>query len=246
MLDDEVRDILRELLASTGATAATIATIAPPDGDDGDGGDGDDDGGTHTAPLGGGSELRLALGAEPADGDTGAAATATAPGDTVAIAIEHAVRALRAAARRWDAELPVLSIGDTPANAAEKAADRIHAYLGALAAVQGARNACLVVDHRVLAWAHTPEALDEARWPLLERRASASAPAGTSSHGEVVDHDAYAVTFWYGAALIVYFGAPYGVDFVRHRVRLVTRELALLLPMLDPGPGSPAQRLPRP
>ncbi|MCA9678364.1 MAG: hypothetical protein KC464_25280, partial [Myxococcales bacterium] len=60
MLDDEVRDILRELLASTGATAATIATIAPPDGDDGDGGDGDDDGGTHTAPLGGGSELRLA------------------------------------------------------------------------------------------------------------------------------------------------------------------------------------------
>ena len=38
----------------------------------------------------------------------------------------------------------------------------------------------------------------------------------------------------------------YGVDFVRHRVRLVTRELALLLPMLDPGPGSPAQRLPRP
>jgi hypothetical protein len=220
MIDDEVKDILRELIAATGAQHATIA---PANGD----GAGDE---TRIAPLGGGSELRLG---------------GSSDGETVAVAIEHAVRALRAAARRWEAELPVVSIGEHAANAGEKVIARIQAFISALTSIQHARNACLVVDHKVMAWARTPEALDEARWPLLERRAHAAAPGeGLSSHGEVVDPDAYAVTFWYGAALLLYFSAPYGVDFVRHRARQVTRELSLLLPSLDPGPGAPAMRLP--
>jgi hypothetical protein len=139
-----------------------------------------------------------------------------------------------------------VSIGTIPATGHERAMARIAAYLEALASVQNARNACVVVDHRMVAWARTPEALDEARWPLLERRAHAAAPAGESSHGEIADSDAYGVTFWYGAALLVYFAGPYGLDFIRHRARLVTRELSLLLPLLDPGPTSPAQRLPVP
>lgn len=228
MLDDEVKTILRELLAATGGAAATIA---PANAEQATAADDQ----TRVAPLGSGSELRLELGER--DNDTPVA---------LAAAVEHAVRALRAAARRWESPLPPLSVGIAPVTGHERALARITAYLDALASVQNARNACVVVDHRMVAWARTPEALDEARWPLLERRAHAAAPPGESSHGEIADPDAYAVTFWYGAALIVYFAGPYGLDFIRHRARLVTRELALLLPLLDPGPTTPAQRLPVP
>jgi hypothetical protein len=227
VLDDEVRSILRELLAATGGTAAMIAPANSEAAET--------PAATRTAALGGGNELRLDLGRddEPASVE-------------LAAAIDHAVRALRAAARRWDAGLPLVSIGASAASAHERAMHRIVAFLTALASVQNARNACVVVDHRMIAWAQSPEALDEARWPLLERRAHAAAQPGESSHGELTDRDVYAVTFWYGAALIVYFAGPYGVDFIRHRARMVTRELALLLPMLDPGPTAPAQRLPVP
>lgn len=227
MLDDEVKAILRELLAATGGAAATIANGEQAGADQ-----------TRVAPLGGGNFLRL---------DLGRPDTADEPANTgLATAIEHAVRALRAAARRWETALPEVTIGQTPQSSHERALARIVAYLDALASVQHARNACVVVDHRMIAWAHTPEALDEARWPLLERRAHAAAQPGETSHGELTDRDVYAVTFWYGAALIVYFAGPYGVDFVRHRARLVTRELASLLPMLDPTPTAPAQRMPPP
>lgn len=225
MFDDEVRAILRELLAATGGEAAVIAPA-----------NGDRPGGPfEIAPLGGGTELRLALPeeADPAQPELGRA-------------VDHAVRALRAAARRWDQALPEVRIGGAPQNGGARVGERIRAYLEALANVQHARNACVVVDHRMIAWAHPPEPLDEARWPLLERRAHAAAQPGTTSHGELTDRDAYAITFWYGAALIIYFSAPYGIDFVRHRARLVTRELSLLLPLLEPDPTSPAHRLPVP
>jgi hypothetical protein len=243
VLDDEVRSILRELLAGTGGRTATIAPSRGAAHAGGDGPDGDAapiavaaPGGTaRTAALGGGLELRLEL---AQDGDPASTELATA--------VEHAVRALRAAARRWELGLPALTIGGAADRTQERALGRVVAYLGALASVQHARNACVVVDHRLVAWARPPEALDEARWPLLERRAEAAAPAGASSHGEVTDPDVYAVTFWYGAALIVYFAGPYGVDFIRHRARLVTRELTVLLPLLDPDPSAPGQTLPVP
>lgn len=226
MLDDEVRSILRELLAATGGAVAAIAPANSELADEQ----------LKVSPLGGGTELRLDL------GDREAAAV------ELAASIEHAVRALRAAARRWEATLPSLSVGNGAQGntSSERASARIASYLTALAAVQHARNACVVVDHRMIAWASTPDALDEARWPLIERRAEAAAQPGETSHGEIADPDVYAVTFWYGAALIVYFAGPYGLDFVRHRARLVTRELALLLPLLDPGPQAPASRLPVP
>jgi hypothetical protein len=232
VLDDEVKAILRELLAATGGATATIA---PANGEQTGEPAAPSPAQTRVAPLGGGNELRL---------DLGPAIESSAGSTELAAAVEHAVRALRAAARRWDAALPVVTIGTPPTSGHERAQQRIVAFLGALASVQHARNACVVVDHRMVAWANPPEPLDEARWPLLERRAHAAASPGATSHGELTDQDAYAVTFWYGAALIVYFAGPYGVDFIRHRARLVTRELALLLPLLDPGPGAPAQRLP--
>src|SRR5262249_36675628 len=114
---------------------------------------------SRAAALGGDRELRLELGR--ADDPTST---------ELAAAVEHAVRALRAAARRWAPALPLVTIGTAPATGRERAAARIVAFLGALASVQHARNACVVVGHRMIAWAHTPDALDEARWPLLERR----------------------------------------------------------------------------
>ena len=51
---------------------------------------------------------------------------------------------------------------------------------------------------------------------------------------------AYAMSFLYDYALIVLLREGYGVDFVRHRCRQVARELANLLPMLEPDPETPA------
>jgi hypothetical protein len=228
VLDDEVKAILRELLAATGCPAAAVAPA------NGESANGETAEGTKVAALGGGHELRLDVGEKDPNNVE------------LSAAVEHAVRALRAAARRWESQLPPITIGTAPTTGHERATARIVAFLTALASVQHARNACVVVEHRIIAWAHPPEPLDEARWPLLERRAQAAAHPGESSHGELADADAYAVTFWYGAALIVYFAGPYGVDFVRHRARLVTREMTLLLPLLDPDPNAPAARLPVP
>jgi len=87
--------------------------------------------------------------------------------------------------------------------------------------------------------------LEGSRWPFLARRALAS-HAPHSSHGEVVDPDAYAMSFFYDCALIVLLAEPYGLDFVRHRCRQVSRELAHLLPLLDPDPETPAMIRRRP
>ena len=90
------------------------------------------------------------------------------------------------------------------------------------------------------------EPLEHAR-VALERGAlhvAVQSPLAThapgSSHGEVIDPDAYAMTFWYDASLVVLLAEPYGVDFVRHRCRAVARELANLLPLLEPDPEAPA------
>jgi hypothetical protein len=48
------------------------------------------------------------------------------------------------------------------------------------------------------------------------------------------------MSFWFDAALVVLLTEPYAVDFVRHRSRQVARELANLLPLLEPDPDEPA------
>jgi len=83
------------------------------------------------------------------------------------------------------------------------------------------------------------------RWPFLSRRALAP-PAPGSSHGGFIDPDAYAMSFWYDASLVVLLDEPYAIDFVRHRCRHVARELCNLLPLLDPDPEAPAAIGPRP
>src|SRR4051812_18625196 len=158
----------------------------------------------------------------------------------VEAAFDRTVRQLRAIRRRWEiARLPEVTIapGAQPTNG--RVIERIQGYLGALAGIDRASNALVTRGARLIAAARAPDELEATRWPFLARRALAS-HAPHSSHGEVVDPDAYAMSFWYNAALIVLLAEPYALDFVRYRSRHVARELVHLLPLLEPDPDNPA------
>jgi hypothetical protein len=217
MLADEIRQILRDLLTELGAQSVAIVdtseerTGIP----------------ARTLPLGGGEFLRVEIGTRSRT-------------EAIDATLERAVRALRAAARRWDAAIPLMTVGGDPEPiTGEKVMERIEAYLTALAAIGQVDNALVVVKGVVLASAHTPQEIEDARWQFIVHRTAAARSPG-SSHGELADPDFYAVEFWYGATLVVYLRPPYALDFIRFRCRQVTRELSHLLPMLEPEPPSPA------
>jgi hypothetical protein len=223
----EVRDVLAALVREIGAVSARVvehdgARTGVP---------------ARTLALGGGEYLRVEL---PTRVDRAAGRE-----HDVEAAFERATRQLRAIRRRWEvSRLPEVVVG-AGAPAADRVSDRIAHFLRGLATVDRATNALCVRGTELVAAARAPTELETARWPFLARRALA-APAPGSSHGEVVDRDAYAMTFWYQAVLIVLLAEPYGVDFVRHRCRHVARELASLLPLLDPDPQAPAAARRRP
>jgi hypothetical protein len=126
---------------------------------------------------------------------------------------------------------------------------RIEAYLKALVNMQHAVNAVLVLRTDAVATAEPPTELQRERLTFLLKRMSAEERKrrGETSHAELVGDDFYAVSFWYGACLVVYFDAPYALDFVRHRARRVTHELASMLPDLDEPPHlDPVQTSPLP
>lgn len=227
--ESEAEDILRELLREPGALGAAVGAPAPAP---------DVPGATERRlPLGGGAELVVAV-ADPEP-----------PG--LAAALERTVRDLRARMR-------LLGVTDMPSVLAYGAAPRPRAalvrrvedLLGALACMHGAEASALSYRAELIAQAG---ALDEARrdrLPFLRRRVDAEAARhrGQSSHAEVVGDDVYARSFWFDAYLWVFFGQPgWPEDFVRHRTRLVARELAAILPhILDEPPASPAVIKPRP
>ena len=215
---DEVRTALRELVEEIGAVSARIVehdelrTGIP----------------ARTLALGGGEYLRVELG------------TRTSHENNIEAAFDRVIRQLRAIRRRWEiARLPEVSVspGALPTN--ERIADRIRGYLLALASIDRVTNAFVTRGTQLIAAARKPGDVEATRWPFLARRVLAT-HAPHSSHGEVIDPDAYAMSFWYDAALVVLLVEPYAVDFVRHRARQVARELANLLPMLEPDPESPA------
>ena len=224
MIDDEVSDALAALVDETGALGARIVTgdEAPPEGP------------WRLLALGGGEHLRVEL----PEGD---------PRADLDAALERAVRQLRAIRRRWEvAHLPPIGFEKTAGiPPVERVHDRIVKFLQALAEIDRASNAFVTRNGKLVASAREPNEPEESRWPFLARRVLGVHAPG-SSHGEVVDPDAYAMTFWYDAALVVLLAEPYAVDFVRHRCRQVARELCNLLPMLDPDPEAPAAFGPRP
>jgi hypothetical protein len=218
-LEDEVYEALRELVAEIGAVSARIVenddlrTGVP----------------ARTLALGGGEYLRVEL---PSRQNREA---------DVEAAFDRVTRQLRAIRRRWEvARLPECTV---MAGAMEPTIDRvtkqIESYMKGLAGIDRASNAFITRGTQLVACARPPDELEGSRWPFLARRALAT-HAPNSSHGEVVDPDAYAMSFWYDAALVVLLAEPYAIDFVRHRCRQVARELANLLPLLDPEPETPA------
>jgi hypothetical protein len=225
VIDDEVTETLRELVDLIGATTARIVL--------------EDDTATRlgiparTLPLGGGEYLRVELPTHSANTD-------------VEAALERTTRSLRSIRRRWEADrLPpivVTNVGTLPGNG--KVQERIEAYLRALSAIDRVGNAFVTRGTELIASAREPDELEGTRWPFLARRVLA-VHAPNSSHGEVVDPDAFAMTFWYDAVLVVLLAEPYAIDFVRHRCRQVARELCNLLPLLEPDPDAPAAIGPR-
>lgn len=191
-------------------------------------------GGLRTLPLGGGARLEVELGPL---GRTD---------EDVDVALERAARALRELAREAGAALPALDVIRGPAERSGKVRERVRSFLEALAALQHAINALCLVDGDLVASAQAPTELEFDRADLLVRRAQAAARARGTGHADLADPDAFVLTFWHRAALVIYFADAYAVDFVRHRSRQVARELALLLPELDPEPAVPAAIRPPP
>jgi hypothetical protein len=217
-LEDEVRASLRELVDELGALSARIVehddlrTGIP----------------ARTLPLGGGEFLRVELPAR------------TNHEHDLEQVLERATRQLRAIRRRWEIDrLPEIMVAPGVVPTGVRVIERIESYLQALSSIDRATNCVLARAGQLVASARPPDELEAARWPFLARRALAT-HAPNSSYGEVVDPDAYAVSFYYGAVIVLLLAEPYAIDFVRHRARQVTRELAVLLPMLDPEPGAPA------
>jgi hypothetical protein len=222
LITEEVREVLRALVAEVGAISAQILehdevrTGVP----------------ARTLPLGGGEYLRVEL---PTRVDREGVRV------DVEAAFDRVTRQLRVIRRRWEAaRLPEVSVSvAVPTLPNHRITERIEGFLKAMAAIDRASNAFVTRGTELIAAARPPDELEATRWPFLVRRALAS-HAPHSSHGEVIDPDAYAMSFWYDAALIVLLGEPYALDFVRHRARQVARELANLLPMLEPDPETPA------
>ena len=237
MLKDELRQLLRELAAATGAASVSIAhpeqhsdEVPAPD-----------DGVPHhlAIPVGGGAVLRASFlcAEEPPDPNGRAAA------------LERTARALRSAARRWDvATLPPLSFPEPARSPRGLILSRIESYLRALVSTLSMENAVVTLRGRVVASARPLGELHRAQIPFTVRRVAAEAERrrGASSHAELAGDDFYALSFWYGGCLIGFFSTPYASDFVRHRTRLVTRELAHLLSMLDEPSHDPVETAPRP
>lgn len=225
MFHDELRQRLLELCAETGAVDARIVHAKP---------SALADRGVHRVPLGVGAHLDVEMTAEPSEAQLAA--------------IERAARALRDCARRW--ELPLPPLGGEPAAVPMRTRimGRVEAFLRGLTGVKDAANALVTVRGKLVASANPPRELERERIDFMLRRVDAEVArqVGASSHTELCGPDFYATSFWYGACLIVFFEGPFSVDFIRHRARMVTRELASLLPELDDPPRDPAKVAPIP
>lgn len=262
VLKDELRQLLRELAAATGAAAVSIAhpeSPGAPGGGPGTPSVASQAGGasaldreaeaeavaaagmgeTLSVPIGGGSVLRagFACPEDPPDPNGRAAA------------LERTARALRACARRWDVStLPPLAFPDSARSPQHAILARIESYLRGLVGSLGMDNAAVTLRGRVVASAEGLTELHREQIPFTVRRVAAEVDrrGRVSSHAELAGDDFYALSFWYGGCLVGFFSRPYAVDFVRHRARLVTRELAHLLSLLDEPLHDPARTAPRP
>jgi hypothetical protein len=226
-MDDELRDLLRELVESTGAEAAAIVQAASEPAASGE---------LKAVPLGMGGLLEVRY-AGPAGADGRPAA------------IERTSRALRACLRRWGEErFPPLFVQRSHGFDRSRVRDRIQSYLRAFANTPGVSNAAITLHDEVAVAAEPLDELQRETIPFLLKQLAAEARThkGETSHVEVVREDLCAFAFWVDAALIAFTRGDFSSDFLRHRARLVTREIGQLLPYLDDDPEAPAMIAPLP
>jgi hypothetical protein len=227
--EDEIDDILRELLRAPGVIAAALARA----GDDPFLGE-TQGGEPRRLPLGGGAEL-VTLVEREERAELGAT-------------LERAVREIRACLKVWGQEAPELSLLGRVPRTRQALVARIARYLEAFATSQGAVGAVVVRGTEVVAVGGTIDEERLERLAFLRKRVDAEADKlrGRSSHADLSGEDFFACSFWFDAYLVAFFDKPWALDFVRHRARLVTRELAAILPHLDEPPEAPAKISPLP
>lgn len=251
MLVDEVKQLLRELAHDTGARNVTVVHEPVLSTDPL----------VLVEPLGHGAFLRIDLPGE-VSGSPDQTTTrgdrhtrhehAPMPKQRAQEAIDtgvvvRAVRALRACARRWQqTRVPTCSSHHDATPPTDRVHERIRAYLKALENAHGADVVLLTHRSQMVTASRPPDELTRERIPFIVRRVSAEAQRQRNSHAELASDDFYTRTFWFGACLVLFFSAPYAEDFVRHRVRLVARELVPLLSMLDEPPPTGIQVAPLP
>jgi hypothetical protein len=162
--------------------------------------------------------------------------------------LDRAARALRACARRADAsEWPLLRLPSESPDPRRLILARIQQFLQGLVDSSDLYQVALTCRGRLIASAYPLAEMDESRLDLLMRQLDLAAEKTVGSdHGELVRDELYAQSFWYGAALFCFSSKPYAVDFVRHRCKLVGRELVHLLTMLDGDPDTPVKTAPIP
>jgi hypothetical protein len=236
-MDRELLEILKDLVYGVAADTAVIIA-APASGPETSAADPDElpaDGEVRAVPLGRGAVLRVHFLGQGSD-------------DTRAAAIERAARAIRACSRRWGSDLPHLSYQRQRALERHRIRERIEVYLQAFANAQGVSNALVTADGDVVAAARPVSADQQQRLPFLAKQVEAEIRnrRGETSHVEVIREDVCAFSFWINACLIAFCDGTFSPDFMRHRARLVMREISHLLPHLDEPPDAPAKLAPVP
>jgi len=230
LFENELRQILGDL--ATAVKVDVVAIIPAGESDPRD---------SHRGtrlPLGGGAQLYV--------GDE--AAEPPANTEQRAAALERSVRSIRACARRWDiSELPAVSIASAPMVAQDRLVGRIRTFLSALCGTQNVANCVVTLHEAIITSAEPLSMLQRERLPFILKRLDAETHRRqNSSHAELLGDDMLAQSFWFGAALIAFFDAPIPEDFLRHRIKLVIRELSAILPSLDDPPRDPARVQPIP
>jgi len=232
LFEKELRDILGELADTVSIETVTIVASGEPLA-------ANDEELGEIVPLGNGARLYVQFKNRETHRDS----------QQHAAALERAARAIRACARRWDkGDLPRLSIQSTTSVTNERLIARIETYLRALCAAQNIVNCTVTLHDDVVASASALTELHRERIPFILKQLAAEVDRnrGDSSHAVIVGDDFLASTFWFGAALVTFFDGPVSIDFLRHRSRMVIRELAGILPSFDDPPRDPAKVEPVP
>jgi hypothetical protein len=227
MIDDDISKLMTELLQSSGAHSVHILSE------------------NQTLPLHG---LCVKLGMGSLLCATFHTREESDAPQSRAQLLEHSARAMRAAIKVSGASAwPQLVVPTDRPDPRELILARMQQFLKGLVDTSKLYQVLLTCRGTLVASAYPLNEVDESRLDLLLRQLDLAGEKQVGSdHGELVRPEMYAQSFWYGAALFGFADKDYAEDLVRHRFKLVARELANLLAMLDGDPDTPVKVAPLP